>query len=104
LLIPSRTAGKLVSSTPDRGGAGLGALSGDRTISVSGRTGAIRVERRAGTSLGVEAGGVSPVAEAGGGWATACNGPNTLIARASVAIPVNDTQSLAMIIIALECA
>src|SRR5262245_53321661 len=105
--MPSWTAGKLVSSKPAGGGGGGGGLSGDRTMSVSGRTGATRVERRSGISLGVEAGAVPAGAEAGGvplgaggGWAAASSGPKTVMTKARVAIPVDDTQSLAVIIAA----
>src|SRR5262249_59520561 len=101
--MPSWTAGKLVSSKPAGGGGGGGGLSGDRTISVSGRTGATRVERRSGISLDEEAGAVAAGAEAGGapfggGWAAAISGPMTVTTRARVAIPVDDAQSLAVII------
>src|SRR5262245_57530114 len=89
--MPSWTDGKLVSSRPAGGGGGPGATSGDRTISASGRRGVTRVKRRAERSLGVEAGGVSPVAEAGGvplgaggGWAAAGDAKSAA-ARVSVA-------------------
>src|SRR5262245_42927758 len=87
--MPSWTAGKLVSSRPAGGGGGLGGTSGDRTISVSGRMGATRVERRAGRSLG-----------AGGGWAAASDGPSAAITRARRAIPIDDARSLVIIITA----
>src|SRR5262245_16665096 len=105
--MPSWIAGKLVSSKPAGGGGGGGGLSGDLTMSVSGRTGATRVERRSGISLDVAAGAVAAGAEAGGvplgadgAWAAASSGPKTVTTRASVAIPVDDAQSLAVIIAA----
>jgi hypothetical protein len=63
-------------------------------MSVSGKTGETRWERRGGVSLGVAAGGLPPGAEAGGvplgagaGWAPASDGLSTTIARANATIP-----------------